>query len=371
MKRRIAAVVLVICLLICFNPGFRAKAASDVCFISVNDMLLELSSMPYISGNTIYVPYWVFSNYFNIYYSYFSESATASLYTAEKQFYFDLSSGNTYDSLNNYFSASAIFRGGQVYVPLSFVCSNFGLNYSYITGGKYGDVVRIKDSSVVLSDSYFMSAASSLMESRYNAYKGITPTPTTSVPVTQDPDPDGEDESHQNTTVFLSFQGVPGSRILDSLRGYGVDACFFLTPDEIRENQNTVREIVGSGLSIGILCGVDAMADYELGSSLIFEIAFENTILVSAEHEYASSCREMASQNSLVFWSYDIDGVKGGAGVSNASYITSLVEPRESRADIRLYCCENTENTLPAILGYLISNDYNLQAPRETDNYEG
>lgn len=367
MKRRIAAAILIVCLLLCFIPGTGVKAASDVCFISVNDTLLELSSMPYISGSTIYVPYWLFSNYFSIYYSYFSESVTASLYTGEKQFYFDLSSGNTYDSYNNYYSASAIFRSGQVYVPLAFVCSNFGLSYSYITSGKYGDVVRVKDSSVVLSDSYFMSAASSLMESRYNAYKGISSSPSPSVPVTQNPVP--SDEGRKNTTVFLSFQGVPGDKILDSLRGYEVSSCFFLTPDEIRENQDTVREIVGSGHSIGVLCGEDAKGDYDLGSSLIFEIAFEKTVLVAALTEYDDSCREMASENSLVFWSFDIDGVKNGVGVTNAAYITSVIEPRENRADVRLCCCENTEKTLPAILGYLAGNEFNLRAPSEINNY--
>jgi hypothetical protein len=113
-----------------------------------------------------YVPYWVFNN-FRIYYSFFSGNSPAPLYTSERQLYFNLADGSTYDGNNIPYSISAIYRGGVVYVPVGFVCAFFGIRNSYITGNGYGDIVRLKDSGAVLSDSQFLSAATSLMQSRY------------------------------------------------------------------------------------------------------------------------------------------------------------------------------------------------------------
>ena len=63
MKRKIVILTLCACLLCCCLAGHGALAGGDVCFIAVNDRLLEISSMPYFSGGVTYVPYWVFTDY--------------------------------------------------------------------------------------------------------------------------------------------------------------------------------------------------------------------------------------------------------------------------------------------------------------------
>ena len=113
-------------------------AASPVCFIAVNETLLDLGSMPYTYGGITYVPYWVYSN-FGVYYSYYSESSTATLYSADRQIYFDLANGNSYDGYNKRYAAQAIFRGGAVYVPVTFVSIYFGLVSNFVLGKGYGD----------------------------------------------------------------------------------------------------------------------------------------------------------------------------------------------------------------------------------------
>ena len=168
--RRLAALLLILCLVFCLLPTMSAASGISVCFIAANDNLLELSYQPYWQGSTIYVPYTVFVN-FKIYNSFHQSSNTASLYSSTKQLYFNLDSGETYDGNGTYYNVTPISRGGQVYVPLDFICGQYGLNWSYInSSNSFIDVCRISDANVILSNDQFLTAAKPLMETRYNAY---------------------------------------------------------------------------------------------------------------------------------------------------------------------------------------------------------
>ena len=171
--RRLLSLCLIVCLVFCLLPAMSAASASGsgVCFIATNDNLLELTYQPYWQNSTIYVPYTVFVN-FKVYNSFHQSSNTASLYSSTKQLYFDLNTGETYDGNGTYYNITPVSRGGQIYVPLDFICGQYGLTWSYIDGGEYGDVCRIKDGSVFLTDDQFLTAAKPLMVSRYNAYVG-------------------------------------------------------------------------------------------------------------------------------------------------------------------------------------------------------
>ena len=61
--RRLAALLLILCLVFCLLPTMSAASGISVCFIAANDNLLELSYQPYWQGSTIYVPYTVFVNF--------------------------------------------------------------------------------------------------------------------------------------------------------------------------------------------------------------------------------------------------------------------------------------------------------------------
>ena len=73
-----------------------------------------------------------------------------------------------YDSSGHSYAASAISKGGQTYLPLVFVCEQFGLSYSYLFA-EPADVCRIKDANAVLTDSQCAPPPTTL-ESRYNEY---------------------------------------------------------------------------------------------------------------------------------------------------------------------------------------------------------
>lgn len=362
MKRRTLAIILIICLLVCAIPG--ASAASDVIFTAANDTLVpSLAYQPYVLNGTVYVPCWVFSNYFPIYYNYFSDSSTALVYNDSKQLYFELSSGNTYDSSNNFYSASAVFRSGQVYLPAVFICSQFGLTYSYITGSDYGDLVRVKDSTAVLDDSVFLSAAENQMETQYKTYKGpSTSAPKPSVPPTR---PGNGLTNHGSTSVYLSFQGMPSEATLSALKRRNITTCFFLTADEVVENTDMVRNIVNSGHRVGVFCGAEGLEDFEQTSALIFEVSREKTILVSSSAENRAACLDMADENSLVYWGYDTDGA-----LLNPDFLASTLESAQSEVSVRIKSGAYTDAVLPSFLYYLVQNSFTIREVREINNYE-
>ena len=364
-KRKWLSLLLAVCIVVCTLCVLPSTAsADDVCFIAINENLLELSTMPAFVGASVYVPYWVFES-FRIYYSFFSSDNIAMVYTEAKQFYFELGSGNTYDNDGIYYTAQAIFRNGQVYLPAKFICDQFGLTYSYISGSGHGDIVRIVDGSAVLSDEKFLSAASLLMESYYNAYMGLIASPAPSpgpTPVRPDDEPNRRD-----TEVLLSFTSLPSKAILDTLEQYGTKACFLLSPEDIPLSPDTVRRIVASGHSLGILCGDDPSADYEAAASLLFDAARVTPLLVASVQEDDLTCREMAAQHALAFLDYDVDAVQNGEGARSAAVVTSQIEFSQGLVSVRLTSGGTTEQILADILSYLNQNHFSIRAPRETD----
>ena len=77
MRRVITIIIMVALVFSLFS--YSALATNDVCFIAVNETLLELSASPYFYGSA-FVPYSIFGS-FKIYSSYFSSSNTISLYS--------------------------------------------------------------------------------------------------------------------------------------------------------------------------------------------------------------------------------------------------------------------------------------------------
>ena len=343
------------------TPSARAE---NVCFISINDTLLDLGTQPVFVRGTAYVPAYVFEN-FRIYNSYFTSENTAMLFTEKKQFYFELSSGNTYDESNRYYSTEGILRGGQAYVPAQFVCSQFGLGCSFIPSDGHGDILRLTNGTQYLTDDKFQSAASILMDTYYNAWYGPTTSPaaspTPSPEPTETPPPDRTD-----TEVLISFSGLPSHKILDTLKVHGVQVCFLLTADEVAEAPDMVRRMVAEGHSLGVRCGENAREDYERAAALLYDAARILPLLVGSE-EAPEACREMAAQAGLAYLGCDIDAVQGGEGAASVPVVTSQIEFSIDRVSVRFSGGGTTEDILPDVLNYLRDNQFSVREPRETD----
>jgi len=344
LKKKIACVLAAVCLLLCLAPAQRAQAVSDVCFISVNDRLLDMTSLAeYISGQW-YVPYTTFSD-FHINYQYFANGNTAQLFTKEKQYFFDLNYGSVYDGNNKYYSAQGYLVNGVAYVPVAFVCTQFGLNWSYIEGSGYGDICRIKDAAVILPDSQFLSAASDMMASRYKAYEAAR---NPGAAATQTPTPVSA------ARVYLSFQGLPGDAILDALEAKNVKAAFFLSYKDILNGADTVRRIAGGENKLGILC--DSYEEYQEASAALYEAAHIKTVMVAAP-DGGSACKLMAAQKGLVYCGYNADGVQNGKGLTAISAVTRYLYGYDSECYARLLSGGDTEDNLQYLLRYFSNNN--------------
>lgn len=299
--KRIVTVLLIICFAFALVSLSPSSSADSICFIAVNDTLLELSSTPYFSGGVTYVPYHVFTDYgIKMYFSYFSDTSSAMLYTSSRQLFFDMKSDTAYDDSGKTYQAKAVLRNGTVYLPAAFVCDFFGgMACSYVSGSGWGDLVRIKDANAFLDNKQFIQAASTLMQMRMEAYSGgqeVQPSPyvTENIPNTQ---PSG------NAVLYLGFTGLPTEGLLSALSRCGAGACFFLTSEEILSAPDTVRRLECEGYSIGILLSDDMDEDYSTASSLIYDAAQVKVILVTSVSD-PNAAEEYADRSSLAYWRY-------------------------------------------------------------------
>ncbi len=346
------AVCLLLILLIALMPGAALAADSSICFIAINDDLMTLDYQAYSQSGQYYVPSSTFSR-LRIYSSYHSAANTAVLTSSSRQMFFNVSTGETYDNQDNYYSTSAIMRGSTVYVPLDFVCRQFGLSWSYIKGNGYGDVCRITDGSQALSDSMFLSAAGPLMATWYREYTGSAVSP--------DNNPDGVVDA--DSVIFLSFRGLPTSDTLNSLLTYGIKATFFVTAEDILSEPNIIRRAVGEGHNIGMLCYTDPAVEYEGFCDALWHTAHLATVLVASfSRDMDEACKAWAGGNGMVFCDYNIDGVRSGNGITASELGTMLSGTRSPLMYLRLQSCSTTDANLPSILSILTNGSVVLAA---------
>ncbi|MEG2366819.1 MAG: stalk domain-containing protein [Oscillospiraceae bacterium] len=365
MKRKIFAALLAICLFVGIAPPVRADS-SGVCFIVNDNALLELGSMPVYSGGTVYVPCRAFTAY-GIYSNYYEADTTAMLNNGSKQIFFNLTTGNSYDSTETIYSVSAIFKNGLVYVPVAWVAEYFGLSYSYINGNGNGDIVRIKNtknSSELLSDSDYLRAASSLMKVRYNEYFGKTePSPPPTKPAQPSEVPALGDDNRSETAVTLCFTGIPDTKLLDAFDAFGFKACFFVTEQEALNNPDILRRISGSGHSLGINCLSAPNAEGRATTEAIFSAAQLMPTLITSPPAIAEPCRTFAAENGL---SYYRPGTTIGPTESYASNINKKIEAQSGYVNICMESKPDTDKILRSVLQFLAKNKFSVLPLRET-----
>ena len=351
LNRKVLALLLALALLAAIIPG-PATAVSDVCFVAINDTLPEAIPLAYVRNSIAYVPCSALSN-FRIYNMYDSNAAMALIYTSSQQITIDINAGVATDKDGMTYSATALFRNGQVYVPAAFICSKFGLRASYIEGVGEGDICRITDGTEILDDDLFLSAATNLMRTRYNSYQQSIAPPPTPTP-TEIPEPQG------NSTIYLTFLGLPTAYLLNLLKNYGFTATFFLTSADIVNAPETVRRIVGNGHNVGFYCETADLWQVPETAELLFEAAHIKTVLAAGNgtsQEFIQACLE----NDLVPCQYDINGIAGqnGLEISAMSIISRLNNARGNKI-LMLNLTKDNDTTVRAIMTHLYTNADNF-----------
>lgn len=373
-----------------------AGAASGIYFTAVNDQLLSLSSstMPIIRDGTVFVPYSVFNPdvakvSVGVFYSRNTSENTITLFDKQKILTFDLKRGYSYTKDNAY-TAKATARNGIIYIPVYFVCNYFGLDYSYLSTDQ-GPLIRIKNSSAVLSDYGFTRAAKQMMLQYLKEYKqstagegketaapqpipsssgGGSPKPNASsapsnAPTTQEPEKAG--------LVFLAFScsaSGTGKTLLDTLDAADLSAFFFFRPGDLAANDDLVRRMVGSGYGIGLnLTGNEGNAEAALaeGNALLASIARVSTRMLIAPNATNEQKAAWTKAGYIVWESNITSTYTGTSSYSMAQALEKKIDRKALTARVLLGDGGLTAGALPHILNYLNKNGYEMRPITETD----
>ena len=268
-KRRWTSLVL--CLLLVFQMAAspRAEAANYVYFVAAGENVLPLSdaTMPFWSGGYLYIASSIFTGTtreaLDIRYVRSDKQKTVVLYNSSgsRILCFEWEKSYAYDIDENIYYPGAVRRNGEVYVPASLVAQFFGLQYSVnkvntIANGQQiqGDLAWIRKPGNILTDQYFMDAASYAIASRYEAYlkEQKQQQPDTSAPSSTPQEPAGVDM--EGKCIYLCMTaGDNTASLLDALDRYGVQAAFFCTPEFMERQGDLLRRMTATGQTIAIL----------------------------------------------------------------------------------------------------------------------
>lgn len=368
---------LALCLAVLFAVMPTAQGAT-VYFMAVNDTLLDLnaSDMPAIVGNVLYVPYTMLSANdagvnLGVYATYSSLKGTVLVYSNRKQLVFDLQNDQTYDSNGRYYSERAIVRNSTVYLPIARVCSVFRDKIDYsICATEYGCLIRLRNSSAVLGDAEFVNAAANMMSTALSRYQQENPEPAVSAAPSESPSPN---VSGSGAGVYLAFvQDGDGKldSVLNALAAQSCQGLFFLTADQMAQQDDLVRRLVGSGHFVGLRLsgqdGQDVMEELEQAKRLLAAVARCRLAVVLAEGLDESGIEQVEAAG-YVCWQTTTDG-RGleGSDYEQASALVRKLTGGESSRNY-LLLDDRAGNTLAAVLLALGRADYQFRAPVATE----
>ena len=288
--KRLLSLLLSVLMLCTLLPP-RASAAPTLYFTAVNDRMCDLNdeTMPfwqngllYVAGATVDGP-----DDLGIRYSYNQEKSVAILYKGQRVLYCDLTAGTMENNrTGEQYTGSPIVRSGMVFFPITALAKMFDLKYSS-TKIAYGYLLRIRDDNAVLSDEYFIDAATDPIQKRYAQYERAhaaaeqeNETPAqVETPVRRD-----------DLTVYLLLPAANGSmltQLLSTLENYQSHATLLLTPELLESAGDGVRRAAATGnavaLRIDAATAAEALAQIERGNDALWHAASLRTRLVYLE----------------------------------------------------------------------------------------
>ena len=385
-KKRIVAVILVVCVMSVLMPTITLAAVVPY-FMAVNDTLLPFSyeNMPYVTGGELYVPHGIFSG---VYVWSVASAEQVRIYTGADRFVdFYTASGVVEDQNGNILSWSPARRvGNRYYVPLQQVCDFFGLTYEIFDIGRdiipqeQMRVIRIKAEGYIgLNVATFIGIHRDALKASYDEYyapstasPGASPPspPATSPGETTPPPTEEPPPKYNDVTIYHSFYNISDGgvkailELLDAGAAPDSRACFFVSADDIRENIGLIRSISSSGHAIGIWLEKGTYDEYVETSALLFEAAKIKTVLVSADSK-AEAQFEKSDKHEVIFWR--ISRSLAYDDTFSVDTVTDML-PQDSgaRRNLMASCSEFTALMLSGILSYLRENEYSVMRITET-----
>ena len=374
MKKALCGVLtLALCLVLALGLAGRAEGA-DIYFMSVNDTMLEFkaSTMPVRADGVLYIPYSMLSPTLSginlgVGAMYSRAQNQAVVYSNENLLVFDIDGNITYDSDGKEYAERAIVRNAMVYLPIARICALFPeLKYS-ATETEYGTLVRVKNSSVVLSDEAFIAAVSDNMElhrARYEQELAAQPTEPSSTPSSGD--------VGYGASVYPAFdvggEGVPEA-LLAALEQRECRGLFFFDGAALADWDDLVRQLVGRGHLIGLKLSAatadEAREELERGAGLLRLTARCRATAVLAEGLSAAD-RQALEAEGWICWVTTADG-RGLTGSATAR-ANRILQQLEGGADAHNHLLLGTETgaALSTVLSAIRGAGYLLRAPVST-----
>ena len=289
-RKRLLSLLLSVLMLCTLLPP-RASAAPTLYFTAVNDRMCDLNdeTMPfwqngllYVAGATVDGP-----DDLGIRYSYNQEKSVAILYKGQRVLYCDLTAGTMENNrTGEQYTGSPIVRSGMVFFPITALAKIFDLKYSS-TKIAYGYLLRIRDDNAVLSDEYFIDAATDPIQKRYAQYERAH------AAAEQENETPAQGETpvrRDDLTVYLLLPAANGSmltQLLSTLENYQSHATLLLTPELLESAGDGVRRAAATGnavaLRIDAATAAEALAQIERGNDALSHPASLRTRLVYLE----------------------------------------------------------------------------------------
>lgn len=289
--KRLLSLLLSVLMLCTLLPP-RASAAPTLYFTAVNDRMCDLSdeTMPfwqngllYVAGATVDGP-----DDLGIRYSYNQEKSVAILYKGQRVLYCDLTAGTMENNrTGEQYAGSPIVRSGMVFFPITALAKMFDLKYSS-TKIAYGYLLRIRDDNAVLSDEYFIDAATDPIQKRYAQYERAHAAAESEQPET--PPPVDTPTRRDDLTVYLLLPAAEEAaltQLLSTLENYQSHATLLLTPELLESAGDGVRRAAATGNAVALCISAEtadeALAQIELGNDALWRAASLRTRLVYLE----------------------------------------------------------------------------------------
>lgn len=290
-RKRLLSLLLSVLMLCTLLPP-RASAAPTLYFTAVNDRMCDLKdeTMPfwqndllYVAGATVDGP-----DDLGIRYSYNQEKSVAILYKGQRVLYCDLTAGTMENNrTGEQYAGSPIVRSGMVFFPITALAKIFDLKYSS-TKIAYGYLLRIRDDNAVLSDEYFIDAATDTIQKRYAQYERAHAAAESEQPET--PPPVDTPTRRDDLTVYLLLPAANGSmltQLLSTLENYQSHATLLLTPELLESAGDGVRRAAATGNAVALCISAEtadeALAQIERGNDALWRAASLRTRLVYLE----------------------------------------------------------------------------------------
>ena len=191
------------------------------------------------------------------------------------------------------------------------------------------------------------------MQTRYEEAYGVKGIPKESSTVTD----------RHDTTVTVSFIGIPTDNVLKKFDRYGYKACFFITQQQAEDNTDLLRQLICKGHSIGVYCDKSPEQAVEPAQTAIFAAAQYQPSILFSTAQLKSLCASYAKSNAMALYTADFTIKTDASGTGGA---IAMLSSSQSDINICIESVSKSEAYLDSLLKYLKDNDYSVKALRET-----